>query len=102
LLSPTTPLRLNYAHLLAEGSGYGLCASIPLPSELFAGLVAPRPTRWVDRASCDSEPFPGQPTAGVFFFADKFALNDTVRRKTWDGAEYEASPMVQTRNGEPW
>jgi hypothetical protein len=103
---PSPNLRLNYVSLVSEAldGNFGTCSVLELPTfpnRLLAGLVVPRYTIWADIPSCwDSGTRP--PSRGSWEFNDTFAFNTPVRRKTFDGAEFDASPLVQKRNGEPW
>ncbi len=97
--------RLDYRYLYVEGLAYGneQCKFIDLPPVIWTGLVAPRPTTWTEGGSCPGDDIGlPLPIFGVWTFADTFTFNAPVRRKTFDGQEFDASPMVQTRNGEPW
>ena len=102
--TPPREVRLDYLAIPYEGSGYGRpCTYLDLPPVIWAGLVAPRPTTWLEGGMCPiDEAYDGFPIVREWKFADSFAFNAPVRRKTFDGQEFDASPMVQTRNGEPW
>jgi hypothetical protein len=101
--SPEAGARLSYRFLGEEHAPGGTCAVINLPSVLHAGLVAPRQTTWQDYVPCGYDDTGTPPAPGkLWSFSDTFAFNAPVRRKTWDGMEFEASPMVQRRNSEPW
>ena len=91
--------RLDYLHLSREGRGAGQCNLIDLPTKVWSGLVAPRPTLWTDRLECDVD---SALLGRSWTFSDTFEFQSPVRRRTWDGGEFDASPMVQRRNGEPW
>ena len=95
--------RLNLVFLGSEGDGTngGQCAFIDLPTTLWSGLVAPRPTVWVQGIFCGDQGLP-PPTGARFTFADTFEFKAPVRRQAWDGGVFDASPMVQKRNGEGW
>ena len=97
--------RLDYQFLGTEGLSFShpQCATIDMPLVMWDGLVAPRPTTWTEGGVCPGDTIGvPPPIIGVWKFADTFSFNAPVRRKTWDGQEFDASPMVQTRNGEPW
>ena len=101
---PPAEGRLDYLQIPSEGSGSSRqCKYLDVPPIIWVGLVAPRPTTWFEGGNCpgDQVSLP-QPILGMWTFADTFAFNAPVRRKTWDGQEFDASPMVQTRDGEPW
>ena len=95
--------RLNLLFLGSEGDGTngGQCAFIDLPTTLWSGLVAPRPTVWVEGIICGDQGTP-PPTGARYTFADSFEFKAPVRRQAWDGGVFDASPMVQKRNGESW
>ena len=84
-----------------NGSGAGQCKLIDSPHILWSGLVAPRPTVWVQGISCGDQGVP-PPQGASWAFADSFEFKAPVRRKAWDGGVFEASPMVQKRNSEGW
>ncbi len=94
---------LDFMFLGSEGDGNngGQCAFIDLPTTLWSGLVAPRPTVWVQGIFCGDQGLP-PPTGARFTFTDTFEFKAPVRRQAWDGGIYDASPMVQKRNGEGW
>ncbi len=106
-MNPTDPLgypyygvldgdpRLDYTSLVAEATG--TCTAIDLPNVIRAGLVAPRETLAGGRIGCYA-PSPGR----SWMFSDTFSFGAPVRKKAWDGGEFDASPMVHRRNGEPW
>ena len=79
----------------------GQCAFIDAPVAVWAGLFAPRPTVWVEWATCGDQGVP-PPRGRAWAFADTFEFKAPVRRKAWDGGVFDASPMVQKRNGEDW
>ncbi len=84
-----------------DGTNGGQCSFIDSPATLWSGLVAPRPTVWVQGLICGDQGLP-PPTGARFTFADTFEFKAPVRRQTWDGGVFDASPMVQKRNGEAW
>ena len=92
---------LNLLFLESEGFGGGQCAFIDAPSTLWSGLVAPRPTVWVERPTCGDSGVP-PPPGRMWTFSDTFEFKAPVRRQAWDGGVFDASPMVQKRNGEGW
>jgi hypothetical protein len=102
-VSPLPSARLNYQYLYSENQFGGTCVVISLPATISSNFVVTRTTVWQDKVPCDyvDVTIPEAP-GSKWSFSDTFAFNTPIRRKTWDGIEFEASPMVQTRNGEPW
>jgi hypothetical protein len=103
--TPVANARLNFVSLVVESpSNFGSCELIELPTppnRILSGLVAPRFTIWEDTPRCwESGTRP--PSQGRWEFADEFSFRPAVRRKTVDGSEFDASPLVQKRNGELW
>lgn len=96
-----TPDRLDYASFFGETVGTN--DLIDVPNVLRAGLVAPRLTLAKRNSICLTLCPPGSPNVrNVWTFDDAFSFGPPVRRKAWDGGEFDASPMVHRRNGEPW
>ena len=95
------PDRLNLLFVGSEGNGGGQCAVIDSPLILWSGLLAPRPTVWTEGLICGDQGVP-PPTGRSWAFADTFEFKAPVRRTTWDGGVFDASPLVQKRNGEGW
>ena len=95
------PGRLYLLFLGSEGFGGGQCAFIDAPTTLWSGLLAPRPTVWVERPTCGDSGVP-PPPGRSWAFADTFEFKAPVRRQAGDGGVFDASPMVQKRNGEGW
>ncbi len=97
------PGRLDLLFLGMEGDGSngGQCAFIDAPATIWSGLVAPRPTTWVQGIFCGDQGL-APPTGARFTFTDTFEFKAPVRRQAWDGGVFDASPMVQKRNGEGW
>lgn len=96
--------RLDFLYLGNEGGTFdGQCAFIDLPATLWSGLIAPRPTVWYQAPTCGASNIETPPPLGSgWAFTDTFEFKAPVRRKTWDGGVFDASPMVQKRNGESW
>jgi Repeat of unknown function (DUF5648) len=106
-MNPTDPLgypyygvlgedpRFDYTSLVAEATG--TCTAIDVPDVIRAGLVAPRETLAGGTIGCYATS-PGR----SWLFSDTFSFGAPVRKKAWDGGEFDASPMVHRRNGEPW
>ena len=95
------PDRLSLLFLGSEGNGGGQCAVIDSPLILWSGLLAPRPTVWTEGLICGDQGVP-PPTGRSWAFADTFEFKAPVRRTTWDGGVFDASPLVHRRNGEGW
>lgn len=95
---------LDLLFLGSEGEGGfdGQCAFIDAPATLWSGLIAPRPTVWVQRIICGPDQTIPLPPGRMWTFSDTFEFKAPVRRQTWDGGVFDASPMVQKRNGEGW
>jgi hypothetical protein len=96
----------NYFSLGSEGKTGTQCRALDLPGNLIPGTVLSRATNWIEAnvSSCGSNtPFPGQQVVyGNWTFSDILTFNTPLRRKAFDGSEYDASPMIQRRNGQPW
>lgn len=94
---------LPFLGLRSEGSSGSQCEILPRPQTLAAGSTTQRLTYWTEVAAGDPcfTLFPGS-TLGEWRFSDQFFFGAPVRRKAADGSEFEASPMVQTREGRPW
>jgi hypothetical protein len=94
-------LDLLFLRSEGDGSRNGQCAFIDSPVTLWSGLIAPRPTLWVEQPTCRDSGVP-PPRGRTWEFADTFEFKAPVRRQAWDGGVFDASPMVQKRNGEGW
>jgi hypothetical protein len=80
------------------------CDQVNWPNPFAIGSATLRDTYVVESASsenCIDTIGPIQIT-NTWNFTDTFTFGAPVRRKAFDGSEYEASPMVQKRNGQPW
>jgi Repeat of unknown function (DUF5648) len=97
---------LHYRFLRSEGKSGSQCSAPQIPSPFAFGSSSSVSTVWVEAnvSSCGPiAPFPGeQQIYGLWRFSDVFTFGAPVRRKAFDGSEYEASPMVQRRDGQPW
>ncbi len=85
-----------------RGGSDGQCAPVDAPATIWSGLVAPRPTVWVQQIICGPNQTIPPPPGRAWAFADTFEFKAPVRRQTWDGGVFDASPLVHKRNGEAW
>lgn len=76
------------------------CSPLRYPQPFIAGSVNTQGVTAEYANGC----FSTQPVTsnGGGTFIDQHAFGKPIRRKAYDGGIYEASPMVQTRNNNPW
>jgi hypothetical protein len=102
-LAANDPVGLLY--LNSEGFFFDQCSPIPMPNLLASGVSTVRSTSVLNvglSSGCGPDSFGAPPTRNTWNFTDRFDFGAPIRRKAVDGAEFEAAPLVQTREGKPW
>ena len=91
----------RYYFLYAEQAG--ICDLVPRPTPLVSGVSVGRDTTALfGGLSCAEEVGTLEPTYLELKFVDRFQFDEPVRKTAVDGSQFDASPLIQTRNGEPW
>ncbi len=98
LPSPEPALPILYVY---AGIGFAQCGNIVLPKPFVAGSVTTQDVV-VEFGGPGCEPFTNENIDHSRVYTDRYAFGAPIRRKAFDGGIFEASPMVQTRNGQPW
>ena len=80
---------------------YPQCGVIALPKPFVGGSAVTQNVN-VEFGGPGCEPFDLTTLQDGRTYADRYAFGAPIRRKAFDGSIFEASPMVQTRNGQPW
>ena len=76
------------------------CATIRMPLPFVAGSVNTQVVSTLYGPGCYDSGLVSPSGGGVF--TDRFTFGAPIRHKAYDGGIYEASTMVQTRDGNPW
>jgi Repeat of unknown function (DUF5648) len=108
--SPTPTNTFSYLRIFAEGSasisgtiGSGpSCINPILPVPLITGSTSQRNTIWFEGGSTCGDNGTSPEVLGEWAFNDTFRFGEPVRKLAADGSAYDASPMTQRRNGQPW
>ena len=79
---------------------WGQCENVVLPKPFVAGSVATQIAEVVTAGACEPATFESFDNFGKF--TDRYTFGAPVRRQAVDGGIFEASPMMQTREGQPW
>ena len=96
------PVGLIY--LNSEGR-FDQCSPVPMPNPLASGVSTVRSTYveyYWSVSGCGASSFSSTPLRNKWNFTDRFDFGAPIRRKAFDGSEFEASPLIQTREGKPW
>jgi Repeat of unknown function (DUF5648) len=96
----------SFLYLRSEGQGLGAqCQQFSYPRPIGVNASTDRPTIWTEGAGIAYDCFGSigaTPIRGEWTFTDRFTFGAPIRRKAVDGSEFEASPLVQSREGRPW
>jgi hypothetical protein len=101
-LEANDPVGLIY--LNSEGR-FDQCSPVPMPNPLASGVSTVRSTYveyYWSVSGCGASSFSTSPLRNKWNFTDQFDFGAPIRRKAFDGSEFEAAPLVQTRDGKPW
>ena len=76
------------------------CGAIRMPQPFVVGSMTTQTLSTFYGGGC----YESNPTSssGSGTFTDRITFGAPIRHKAYDGGIYEASPMVQTRDGNPW
>ena len=75
--------------------------AIRIPVSLSSGDLISARSRFDERLQGCEYPYPILPPS-KWYFDERYVFQSPIRRKATDGSQYDASPMVITRNGVPW